>query len=434
MSRPISNRIASLLVLAALCMPVACATIRVGTLPAPPATAKLRVYIQPHSTMFEGKGKWGTPDEKFVASQLRLASRYLAETGIYDIVSPEDVLAVLGDQKPTRALMEENDWTLAREIGKALHADYVMVMERGVIGITHTQYFVNMLINVESGRKFGARYSFSKGWTVDGQVMRKIIHASYRDIFRSAKEDLLAAAVQKAGRIPASGKTSDAAPAPTVVPAPAKPQTPIAPAAEQKPEPRKEAEEEAKPADLPPVGQKQYKHAESANEPEQALEPPTSGERDWVKEFDAQKVLTQDADPTKGKGTRLVVYDLDAPEQYKPVALILTDALREELFRLNQFVLVNRENLEKVLQEMALQQTGLIDEKEAVKTGRGLAASQVVTGRLGLLGRTFVMQTKRIDVETFATLSLTSEKFRQGQEEEVLARMPEFALRLAGRR
>ena len=59
------------------------------------------------------------------------------------------------------------------------------------------------------------------------------------------------------------------------------------------------------------------------------------------------------------------------------------------LFALKKYVLVNRENLQKVLEEMALQQTGLIDDRQAVKTGKGLAANQVVTGRLGLPGFTF---------------------------------------------
>ena len=84
-----------------------------------------------------------------------------------------------------------------------------------------------------------------------------------------------------------------------------------------------------------------------------------------------------------------------------------------------------------MLQEMALQQTGLVDEKEAVRTGKGLAANQVVTGRLGLLGKTYLFQTKRIDVESFATLGLSSARCKQGQEEEMLDKMPEIARSLA---
>ncbi|MBU2621804.1 MAG: CsgG/HfaB family protein, partial [Proteobacteria bacterium] len=129
---------------------------------------------------------------------------------------------------------------------------------------------------------------------------------------------------------------------------------------------------------------------------------------------------------------RLVIYDLEAPEQYKTVALILTEVLREELFLLNRFILVNRENLLDVLREMALQQSGLIDEKQAIKAGKGLAANQVVTGSLGILGKTYLLNTKRIDVETFATLGIASTRFSKGEEEDALSRLPGLAKSLAG--
>jgi len=133
-----------------------------------------------------------------------------------------------------------------------------------------------------------------------------------------------------------------------------------------------------------------------------------------------------------GDAKKLVVYDFDTTDQYRTVALILAEALREEVFKLKQFILVNREDLQKVLEEMALQQTGLTDEKQAVRTGKGLAANQVVTGRLGQLGKIFMMQAKRVDVETFGTLGLASIKFTEGQEDEVLNKLPDFARSLVG--
>lgn len=350
-----------------------CASVQVNKLPSPPPSSKLRVYIKPYSTAYEGKGNWSQPPEVFAEKQIQLATKFLSSTGIYEVVPGKDIRAVLGDQKPTHAEMERNDWALAREIGRALHADYVMIMERGTVGITNTQYFSNALINVETSRKYGALYSFTRGG-LNKYKMHDIIRASYRDIFRSAKDDLLAAAMRKSARLadPAAPETA-------------------------------------------------------------AVSPRKSADRDWMKRYDEERVLTQERPAEKGKGARLVVYDLDAPEHYKPAALILSEALREELFQLKQFTLVNREDLESLLKEMALQQTGLIDEKEAVKTGKGLSANQVVTGKLGLLGKTFVLQAKRIDVESFATLGMSSVKFNQGQEEEILGKMPGLARSLAGR-
>ena len=100
--------------------------------------------------------------------------------------------------------------------------------------------------------------------------------------------------------------------------------------------------------------------------------------------MDYDEVLS--AEQTAKSGTNLAVYDLDTVEPYRVVALILSEALRQELFKLGLFQVVNRENIVKVLEEMALQQTGLVDEKEAAKAGKGLAAQQIVLGRYGILG------------------------------------------------
>ncbi len=140
--------------------------------------------------------------------------------------------------------------------------------------------------------------------------------------------------------------------------------------------------------------------------------------------------MSEEAVPVGVK--KLVVYDFDASDQYKPVALILTEALREELFLLNRFTLVNRENLGEVLKEMTLQQTGLLDEKEAVKTGKGMAANEVIVGKVSQLGKNYVLQAKRVDVETLATLGIASAKFAQGQENDVMSQMPHLAKSLAG--
>jgi len=115
-------------------------------------------------------------------------------------------------------------------------------------------------------------------------------------------------------------------------------------------------------------------------------------------QVDLEKALQAE---TRAEGRRqLAVYDLESGTQSKTVALILSEALREEIMKLDLFRLVSRENIVKVLEEMALQQTGLVEEKEAVKAGKGLAVQQVVLGRYGTLGKISVLQAKRVDVET----------------------------------
>jgi hypothetical protein len=128
----------------------------------------------------------------------------------------------------------------------------------------------------------------------------------------------------------------------------------------------------------------------------------------------------------------LAVYDLEATEAHKVVALILSEALRQELFKLRLFHLVNRENIVKVLEEMALQQAGLVNEKEAVKAGKGMAAQQIVLGRYGTLGKVSILQAKRLDLETQGDLGVASLKCDVGREDELLQHMEKLAKEIAG--
>jgi hypothetical protein len=437
-----------------------CVTFNVGTISPPPAGAKLRIYVQPISSasnptaMAASKKNAGfaISHEEYAEKQLRTVRKYLEETGIYEVISAEDVDAVIGDQALSWNLLQGGDWALARKIGKALHAEYAMIMERSkALGAAGSKDFVftNVLINTETGQKFGARYRVIRNIRAEDAERRRIIGATYEEIFRNAKEDLLATAMQKAGRIKEVKKV--VAEAPRSEPA----RAPQAPAREvmelKKTEPPAPVKEPLQTAALPtetpkPTPSVQAKLPEptpraepvravqvSTQAPASAIRESKNTEKpaaDYIKDVNEREGLLQAA--SASGAPKLVVYDLEASENYKPAALIIADALREEIFQLRCFVLVNRENLQQMLQEMALQQTGLIDEKEAVKTGKGLAANQVVMGRMGMLGTVFVLQAKRVDVETLATLGLASARFAAGHEDEVMLKLPEFAKHLAG--
>jgi curli biogenesis system outer membrane secretion channel CsgG len=148
--------------------------------------------------------------------------------------------------------------------------------------------------------------------------------------------------------------------------------------------------------------------------------------------IDLEQIIKAEAS-TAGK-TRLAVYDLNTSEPFKIIVQILSEALREEIFRMGAFSLVNRENMDQVLNEMGLQQTGLVEEGQAVRAGKGLAAAQIVLGQFGVLGSTSVLQVKRIDVETQGTLAVGSLRCSHGREEELLAGLSDLARKLAGKK
>lgn len=395
------------------------------------------------------------------------------------MASIEDSKSVLESGGPlTRWDWAKKDWDLARRVGKGLHADYAIIVSRS----RHGGYiFWEMtFLNVATGKKYRSvsRTSFQRYLDVEDYV--NIFKIKYQEIFREAKNDMLATAMQKSHVAPLVTPTKFAANTPPIPPSPApsSPRISAPPAAEKplatSPKEIKEAKvpspppavEKPKSPDarrtptvpstpppppslitVPPAAEKPL-----AAPPPAPAQPPSrmpspvvkeeprpvvskekeeaQGDLAGVKVLDLDKILTAESKPDGRK--RLAVYDLETIESLRVVALILSEALREELIRLGHFALVNRENLVQVLKEIELQMTGLVDEKQAVKVGKGLAANQIVMGRYGALGKTAVLQAKRVDVESQGTLAMASLKCSRGQEDELLAQMSDLARRLAG--
>jgi hypothetical protein len=404
MNRRVSSSIPCVLTFFAVLLTLAaCAKIHINTIPPPLSTSKLRVCLLPST----GNGNFAITHEEFATWITGLVEQHLRATGMYEIASRHDVNAVVGDQNLPRWQLERDNWELAKKIGKALHADYVISIERNVGsaagGFDYT--IDNVMINTSTGKKYTSWYIVSRATRQDQARITELVKETHRTIFRKAKKDMLATAIQKSKFSTQPKKTT------TITPAPQTPVLSPKPKRDDEPSPMKKPEQTA---------------ATSVQNPT-VVKPP---DRELPKDADAQKTMTKSPGPAKS--TKLAVFDFDTAESSRTVALILSEALREELYLLKQFVLVNRENLQQVLQETALQQTGLIDDKQAVKTGKGIAANQVVTGRLGLLGKTYVLQAKRIDVETFATLGLASTQFKEGQEDDILSQMPDLAKKLSG--
>jgi hypothetical protein len=87
----------------------------------------------------------------------------------------------------------------------------------------------------------------------------------------------------------------------------------------------------------------------------------------------------------------------------------------------------------QAIQEMKLQQSGLIDDKQALQIGKWMAANQTITGNLGIIGDALILQTKRTDLQTMMILSRGSARAGVGKEEELLDALPALARKLITR-
>ena len=394
-----------------------CAEVQVRTLPPPPPTPKIRVFVE----AITGPGMWKMPVEEYSKKVPKFVGRVLAETGIFEMASMENSKSVLVDSRPpTKEEWSKKDWELARRVGKGLHADYAIFVCRSKV---KKQIFWDMtFLNVATGKKYRSVSQVPAKRYLDQEEYAKMFKIKYRQIFREAKNDMLVTAIQKshvASLISPVQPAGGPPPAPSVAEKPKSPDSGRLPSVPVPPAPEPPPLQISRPAveeePLPSV-------AEGKEEPPEDLA--------GVTVLDLEKELA--AKSKTDSRRRLAVYDLETIESLRVVGLILSEALREELNRLGHFALVNRENLVQVLKEIELQMSGLVDEKQAVKVAKGLAASQIVMGRYGALGKTGILQVKRIDVESQGTLAMGSLKCSQGKEDELLAQMAELARKLAG--
>jgi hypothetical protein len=412
--RPQKNIFLLLLCLILVLLISACTELRLRTLPSPEPTAKLRVLFLPITdTLFQGR-YWAIPHNVYAEQMSVPVRKFLQTTGIYEVVPQEDIKTVLRETAVESISWDTGDWEAAKKLGQALHADYVIICRRGFHGF---YYFRMLLVNLETGKVYET--SNHPGSHLSGSAhreeYRKIVRASHREIFNQAKGDMLATAFRK-------GRTMHTAP--VLIKSPGVPTS--------TPESRPPAVLPITPSTPPSAREERLPAATTEKAPPTPPPPLTVAVQ---KPSLQRKSLQEKTGPLimEGKESgkpRIVVYDLETPPPMQVAGLIITEALREEIHKIGSFDIVNREDLSRAMDELKLRQSGLVQEQGAVQLGHWLAARQSVTGRLGSLGSSTVLQTKRTDIETMGTLSFGSLTAPAGREEDFLNGLPELARKL----
>ena len=120
----------------------------------------------------------------------------------------------------------------------------------------------------------------------------------------------------------------------------------------------------------------------------------------------AQSAAPAGAAPTK---QLIAVMDLGTLGATKEQASALTERLAEELLKSGQYTLVDRAQLNQIMEEQALQQTGCTSQECAVKVGKVLGVKKLVTGRVTKLDdQLWQVSVTLIDVETAETQKAAS--------------------------
>lgn len=423
-----------------------CAEIRLHSLPAPSPMAKLRVFVLPVSGTLP-RGAWGMPHVEFANNQYMATGRMLSDKGIYTVVSRDEVQKVTGGEETIDWQWERNEWQLAKKVGRALHADYLLVLMRGNSGF----FYVKMvMINLATGKQYEKFDHVANVFDrrMQGAEHSRVFRECYQEIFRQAKGDMLATAIRKGRLAPQASelpvkeiaqKDPEERPEAEVGVKPEQPKIAAADQTPKKPElPAKEIAQkgtEEKPAGTADVKPEQPKAAIADQAPQRMAGAGEPGDRRAIRpvEPEVKQTVKSREDQKIPSKQRMIVYDLQTTAQLNVVALILSEALREELFALGGFDLINREDMGQAIQEMKLQQSGLIDDKQALQIGKWMAANQTITGNLGIIGDALILQTKRTDLQTMVILSRGSARAGVGKEEELLNALPALAQKLIAR-
>ena len=99
--------------------------------------------------------------------------------------------------------------------------------------------------------------------------------------------------------------------------------------------------------------------------------------------------------------TTAAVMDLEAREGVpKSTAVMLSDYLRDNLFKSQKYVIVTRERMESVFNEVKFQYEGCTSKECIVRAGELLGARKMFFGAIGKLGGTYLITLKIIDVES----------------------------------
>ena len=112
----------------------------------------------------------------------------------------------------------------------------------------------------------------------------------------------------------------------------------------------------------------------------------------------------------------VAVMDLEGRGISAMEAAPLTDRLRSEMVNVGVFQVVERGQMEMLLEEQGFQQTGCTSAECAVEMGKLLGVQAMATGSIGKLGTMWTLDVRMFDVGTGEISKVSSRNFQGGVE------------------
>ena len=131
----------------------------------------------------------------------------------------------------------------------------------------------------------------------------------------------------------------------------------------------------------------------------------------WI--YGQETVLTEEVaqDLAQGKET-VAILDFEGRGISEMEAATLTDRLMSEMVNTDAVIMVERNQMEEILQEQGFQQSGCTTAECAAEVGALLGVQNMVSGSFGKLGNTYTIDSKMFSVETGATIRSVAKTYK----------------------
>jgi TolB-like protein len=96
----------------------------------------------------------------------------------------------------------------------------------------------------------------------------------------------------------------------------------------------------------------------------------------------------------------LAILNIESIPENRSISSIVEDLLTSEIAKKGKYGLVERLQIQNVIEELSLSMTGFIDEKTAIEAGKIIGAQYIITGRVINISESYRVGVKLINVET----------------------------------
>lgn len=114
------------------------------------------------------------------------------------------------------------------------------------------------------------------------------------------------------------------------------------------------------------------------------------------------------AEITAGSKKTLAILTFDMSSPDSAMSTLVQEALYEHYFKKSRFILIERDKIEKILNEMSLQNSGIVDERTAAKIGKVLGADYICFGSINAWKDTLRIYGKIVKTENSEIVAISS--------------------------